>query len=367
MGNGRRLYLAEPTGMDQAAVQALYQAFAGDRLTFLYSGKFHDEHTARLITLGEEYLEREGSDKSVKSKLGFIMVEAYQNIVRHRTAVNGSTQGEGRSMFLLRSTATQHEVTAMNAVAETTVEPLTASVEKLRALDLQQMKQVFLRGLQSEERTERGGAGLGLIEMARRSGHPLRYGFAAIDSAFRLFALQVLVGKGGAWRGDVGEAFKLHKAVVENDIAVLGRGRSAAGEQEAILRIIERDMEDDRSRSDVRTRAYLAISELLENLGTAGEGPMIIFRHTAGRTALVVGTPLSEAAMSRLSAAVGSVMALDAQGLQRRYRDILLGRVEASDTMQLGLIELARSSSAPLKVTQAPSGSGPFAVLEAVI
>lgn len=353
--------------MDQAAVQALYQSFAGDRLTFLYSGKFHDEHTARLITLGEEYLEREGTDKNVKSKLGFIMVEAYQNIVRHRTSIKGGIQGEGRSMFLLRSTSAQHEVTAINAVSEKTVDPLTTSLEKLRALDLQQMKQVFLRGLQSEERTERGGAGLGLIEMARRSGHPLRYGFAAIDNAFRLFALQVLVGKGGAWRGDVSEAFKLHKLVVENDIAVLGRGRSAAGEQEAILRIIERDMEDDGGRSDVRTRAYLAISELLENLGTAGEGPMVFFRRVNTRTALVVGTPLTDAAMTRLVSAMEQVMSLDPQGLQRRYRDILLGRVESTDTMQLGLIELARSSSAPLKMMRSDSGSGPFAVLEAVV
>lgn len=353
--------------MDQAAVQALYQSFAGDRLTFLYSGKFHDEHTARLITLGEEYLEREGSDKSVKSKLGFIMVEAYQNIVRHRTAINGGLYGEGRSMFLLRSTAAQHEVTAINAVAEKTVAPLIASLEALRALDLQQMKQVFLRGLQSEERTERGGAGLGLIEMARRSGHPLRYGFAAIDNAFRLFALQVLVGKGGAWRGDVGDAFRMHKIVVENDIAVLGRGRSAAGEQEAILRIIERDMEDERGRSDVRTRAYLAVSELLENLGTAGEGPMILFRHAGDRTGLTVGTPLSDAAMARLVTAMEQVMVLDPQGLQRRYRDILLGRVGSTDTMQLGLIELARSSSAPLRMTRSDSAFGPFAVLEAMI
>lgn len=255
----------------------------------------------------------------------------------------------------------------MNAVAASAVAPLSSSLEKLRALDVQQMKQVFLRGLQSEERTERGGAGLGLIEMARRSGHPLRHGFATIDDSFRLFGLQVLVGKGGAWRGEVEEIFRIHKAVVEHDIAVLGRGRSAAGEQEAILRIIERDMDDDTGRSDVRTRAYLATSELLENLGTSGEGPMVLFRRAGPRTALVVGTPLAEAAMQRLVTAMEQVMALDPQGLQRRYRDILLGRVESSDTMQLGLIELARSSSAPLKMTRSESAYGPFAVLEAVI
>lgn len=353
--------------MDQAAVKALYQAFAGDRLTFLYSGEFHDEHTARLIALGEEYLEREGAEKSVRSKLGFIMVEAYQNIVRHRTTINSAAQGAGRSMFMLRSNGAQHEVTAINPLEEGAVGALTANLERLRSLDLQQMKQVFLRGLQSEERTERGGAGLGLIEMARRSGHALRYGFAVIDPAYRLFALQVLVGKGGSWRNEVKDAFDVHQAVVDHGIAVLGRGRSGAGEQEAILRFIERDMDDGRSRSDVRTRAYLAISDLLANLDTAGEGPMILFRQVDGRTSLVVGTPLNETALARLNDAMGAVMSLDPQGLQRRYRDILLGRVEVTDDMQLGLIELARSTSAPLRLMSSDSAFGPFAVLEAVI
>lgn len=353
--------------MDQAAVLALYEAFPGDRLTFLYSGKFHDEHTARLINLGEEYLEREGADRNMKSKLGFVMVEAYQNIVRHRAPAQEGTHGAGRSLFLLRSTLDQHEVTAINAVLGSAVAPLTASLERLRALDAQQMKEVFLRGLQSEQRTERGGAGLGLIEMARRSAHPLRYAFAPMDEAHRLFALHVLVGRSNEWRSDTNDAFFVHGAVVEHDIAILGRGRYAAGEQAAILRIIERDMENDLGRSDVRTRAYLAISELLENLGTAGDGPMILFRYVEGRTSLVVGTPLSEEAMTKLAAAVQGVLALDPQGLQRRYRDILLGRAEAADTMQLGLIELARSSSTPLKMHTLARPEGPFVVIEAVI
>lgn len=353
--------------MDQAAVQALYQSFEGDRLSFLYSGKFHDEHTARLISLGEEYLEREGADKSVRSKLGFIMVEAYQNIVRHRTAVDAGLSGQGRSMFLLRSTSKQHEVTAINAVTEQAMNALATDLEKLRGLDLQQMKQVFLRGLQSEERTQRGGAGLGLIEMARRSGHPLRHQFRGIDGDLRLFALQVLVGKDEAWRGDVETVFATHKVIVEHEVAVLGRGRFAAGEQEAILRIIERDLADEHGRVDIRTRAFLAISELLENLGTAGDGPMILFHHPRDRaTALVMGTPLSTSALMRLTAAMEQVRALDAQGLQRRYRDILLGRAEATDTMQLGLIELARSSSEPLRLTSSQGQQGPFVVIEAV-
>lgn len=79
---------------------------------------------------------------------------------------------------------------------------------------------------------------------------------------------------------------------------------------------------------------------------------------------MVLAAHLRADAVTRITKAVEEVNALDAPGSQRRYRDILLGRVEASDTIQLGLIELARRHSAPLRMAVAPDG---FMVLEAVI
>jgi len=354
--------------MDLSTVHVLYDALAGDRLTFLYSGRFHDEHTARLITLGEEFLELDGSDKSLRGKLAFIMVEAYQNIIRHRAALpEGLEHGAGRSLFVLRSRAAQHEVTAMNPVISSDAHRLNIALEGLRGLDLKQMKQVFLRGLQSDERTERGGAGLGLIEMARRSGHALQHGFAPLGADHQLFALRVLIGKADAWQGTNESAFSLHSKVVADDISVLCRGQLASGEQEVVMRIIERDLDEDRQHSDARMRAFLATTELLENLGVGGEGPLIIVARTDGKVVLVTGIPLDTAAAARLTTAVQEVNALDAQGLQRRYRDILLGRVEASGTLHLGLIDLARRSTAPLRLEQHLWRNAPFLSLEVLL
>lgn len=355
--------------MDLSTVHVLYDALAGDRLTFLYSGRFHDEHTARLITLGEEFLEHDDVDKSVRGKLAFIMVEAYQNIIRHRaTFTDGSGEGAGRSLFVLRSRAAQHEVTAVNPLANADAERLSTALEGLRGLDLKQMKQVFLRGLQSDERTARGGAGLGLIEMARRSGHALQHAFMPLGADHQLFALRVLVGKAGAWQGTNESAFSLHRTVVENDISVLCRGHLAAGEQEVVMRIIERDLDEDRQHSDARMRAFLAISELMENLGVSGEGPLILLSRCAQRkVSVVTGMPLDAQAAERLATAVVEVNALDAQGLQRRYRDILLGRGENTGTLQLGLIDLARRSSSPLRLARHTWRNAPFLSLEVVL
>jgi len=354
--------------MDPATVHALYDALRGDRLSFLYSGLFHDEHTARLITLGEEFLEHDGVDKSVKGKLAFIMVEAYQNIVRHRAPVPADLeQGPGRSMFVLRSAAARHKVIAVNPVSNADAARLTTDLGNLGRMSMEQMKEVFLNGLKSEERTERGGAGLGLIEMSRRSGKPLRYGFSPLSADRQLFTLQVLIGKGAEWKSPPEAVFNMHQWVAQEGISVLFRGHLDAGEQEVVLRIIERDLDDDHSRADARTRAFLAVMELLENLGPVGEGPMIMMGRVGTKVTLVLATPLPLPAAQRLVASVNEVNAMDAQTLQRRYRDILLGRGAPADTILLGLVELARRSSQPLQLQQQGTVDSPFVVLEAVI
>lgn len=350
--------------MDYAQALALYASFAGDRLTFLYSGSFHDEHTARLIALQEEFLEREGAPRALRGKLAFAMVEAYQNIVRHRVRDHALLNGAGRSLFLLRSSPEVHEVTAMNAVDAADEQKLHAALEGLSGMDLQQMKQVFLRGLQNETRTHRGGAGLGLIEMARRSGNPLHHGFTPIDAGHARFTLQVLVGGSGVRRSGDADLRSMHRMVVENGITLICRGDLPAVMQENLLRMIERDLDDDQARAGRAKHAFLLLMGAIAGMDIAGEGPMVVVAMQEDRTTLTVATPLTMQGAERSQQAVDMVNAMDAPGLQRRYRDILLGRGEAASGLDLGMIDLARRSTGLLRFHRDTWREAPFAVLE---
>lgn len=354
--------------MDPAPTLALYDALSGYRLTFLYSGLFHDDHTARLITLGDEFLELEGADKGVRGKLAFVMVEAYQNIIRHRAPLSRELeQGRGRSMFLLRSNVGMHEVSAINPVTRQDAIKLTGLLSGMQSMDSGQMKQAYLQGLQNEKRTERGGAGLGLIEMSRRSGHPLRMGLGELDEEHELFALRIVIGRTPKGKDGPAEDLELHRQVVEQGISIVCRGSLAAGEQEVLMRIIERDLDTDLALSNARMRAFLAVTELLQNIAPVREGPMIVVSRTSDGVALELCAPLDHASAEMLEDGIREVNAMDDQAKQRRYRDILLGRGQAVGTVQLGLLDLARRRDGPINAQIVDHGEGRFIVLKAFV
>jgi hypothetical protein len=239
--------------MDLVAVHMLYEALAADRLGFLYSGRFHDEHTAHLIALGEQLVTDAEGERSLRSKLGFVMVESYQNIIRHRAELPFVLdRGAGRSLFLLRNRDDVYEVTSMNAVVRKEVAGLVKMVDHVGGLDMKQLKELFLRGLQNEQASERGGAGLGLSEMARRSGHGLWHCLTDIDDQHVLFALRVLLG-GSSSLSDVAFLQRLHAMVAGEDLLLVCKGRLSSGIQQAVLQIMAKDLDEGSGMAELRS------------------------------------------------------------------------------------------------------------------
>lgn len=351
--------------MDAAQALALYRSFVGDRLSFVYSGNFHDEHSARLIAMGEEFLDQEGSSRTVRGKLAFIMVEAYQNIVRHRAPLpEPQRSGDGRSMFLLRCSATEQEVTTMDPVGEADAIRLRTDLDRLGQLDQKEMKQDFLRGLQSEQRSDRGGAGLGLLEMARRSGNPLRHAFAPIDTEHQLFTLQVLLGRAHAWRTDNAFAVRMQADMASHGLNLVYRGALPAALQEDLLRIIELDLEALPMVGDRTKHAFLLLMDAVAALEMRSTGPMVCVATHAGGSTLTMAMPLTAHAAAELQEAVSAVNALDPPALQRRYRDILLGRQEAKGGLELALMDLVRRSIGQLSLVELELEKAPLVILQ---
>lgn len=279
--------------MDAALLHTLYDAFSGDRIAFLYSGSFHDTHTPRLIALGEEAVGDDEDGRTVRGRVVFVLVEAYQNIVRHRAMPPPEVaQKAGRSLFLLRDGGQRHEVTTMNPVTEADARAIHDRLDGLHGLDQEELKARFIQSLQRGARTERGGAGLGFIEMARRSGDPLHHDMADIHAGYKLFTLQVTLGRPGMPRTRQEVLQWLHKTTSEADLLLAFKGPVHQGMHEVLVRMMEEELAENTGRPVRPGEALRTILDRLTTSGAEAGERLVALLRTDGRYSVAGGAPV---------------------------------------------------------------------------
>lgn len=337
--------------MDIATAHTLYEVLKGRDLTFLYSDVFADDHTAAIMGVGQEALDV-GTERTLRSRLSFVLVEAYQNIIRHR-ADNG-----GRSVLMLQRAGGGCVVSSFNPVTPAEGEALQQRLEGIRGLDLAQLKALFLQRLQSNSTSERGGAGLGLIEMARRSGRTPQYQLWPGRNDHLLFALHVRLGE-EAPEVDNASAQDLYNIVDRCNIRILVHGEGGAGLDQALLDLSASVAPT--GRVERAQRIHLAVLELMRT--HQAEDPLIVWSSRAEGHVLSLGMFHSLDRSAVLAGQVTQLQGMNDAGLKRLYRDRLLGRGDA-DAIDLGLLDLARHARSTVVLEQVPMNDRMVSLLQ---
>lgn len=233
----------------RTCASALLRAFAADRFIFGYSGHFGDELNAELLDLSDGIVAAMSGEKAHRKRLAFLLVEAYQNIIRHRAGLPIHIErGEGRSFFTFRADREGQSMVAINGVHKRSVEDICRHLDAVRGLDHAELKSLSLRML--EQRSESRGARVGFIEMARRSGNDLGHMLRGLGPEHDLFALAVRCGDGHEHERILRDAATLHGTVVMNDILLFHAGVLTVAVAEVVATIIQQAAPDlDTSRA----------------------------------------------------------------------------------------------------------------------
>lgn len=180
-----------------------FKKYQKDTLTFIYQGEFSDDITEDILKLSELRLEQTGSAK-LGNKISFLIAECFQNVVRHADHPPIVNQTNNKpSHFMLRHTEDGYYVGSANLVDNGEVDRLKKHLENLNQMSAEELRALYLEVLANATFTERGGAGLGLIEMARKSKEAYDFHFEYINFYHTLFFILLRLKGGG--QSDEGE------------------------------------------------------------------------------------------------------------------------------------------------------------------
>ncbi|TNF29170.1 MAG: hypothetical protein EP314_03020 [Bacteroidetes bacterium] len=165
-------------------------------VTVLFQHEGHVDKKVLLDTLPklEDILDSLGVDKQKKRKIVNIAIETLQNLQLHSYQENGTAYGLP-PLFVVSKDGQDISISIGNLVSNSERPVLEDKLRKINSLNEEEIK--FLYGVIMKQTvvkfSSKGGAGLGLIDMKKKSGKDLDFDFQEVDGEVSYFNLKITV------------------------------------------------------------------------------------------------------------------------------------------------------------------------------
>ena len=163
-----------------------------EKLILAYEGEFTRDISNAVLAMAEKNLENSEKVTSIKKKVFNVMVECIQNIVKHTD--EKSPSGEG-AIFLVGRENDKYMVCSGNFIKNKDIIHLEERLNEINQLDKDGLKQKYKETIQDGVINEKGGAGLGFLDMVRKSGEKLEYSFKRVNDQKSFFSLKSTISR----------------------------------------------------------------------------------------------------------------------------------------------------------------------------
>ena len=141
-------------------------------------------------------MEIDEESTSIQKKVFHVMVESLQNISKHADYLETENQRkEGRGVFMLGKNNGNYCITTGNVIARANVENIKNQLIKINSLDKEGLKTLYKQQIREGRLTHKGGAGLGFIDIAKKTGNKLNFNFLSLNDDFSFFVLTSTISK----------------------------------------------------------------------------------------------------------------------------------------------------------------------------
>jgi len=170
------------------SVLGLYEELTSNGIYIVYIGKFTNKITSIFSTLLKEELDKNSEQKKTKRRVFHAMVETMQNIQRHAEEFTGESFTNG--LFMVGKRGYTFYIITINKVNVKNTEKLSKSIDHVNNCSVEELNEMHKQQLKNGKIGEHGGAGLGLIDIARKTDNKIDYMFIPINIAEEYFVLK---------------------------------------------------------------------------------------------------------------------------------------------------------------------------------
>jgi hypothetical protein len=180
--------------MEDEFVFEILKVMEQNNVILAFNGEFDMRVINALVTSVKGKLNSVESNVFVQKKIYNVMVECLENIFRHsENAVQQNINLRSFAIFTLRREGDDYFLVTGNYVQNKSVDFLKNIIDKINTLNKEQRWEMYRQILANGEFSDKGGAGLGIIDIAIKSGSQLKYDFRKVNDTNTFYVFQVCV------------------------------------------------------------------------------------------------------------------------------------------------------------------------------
>lgn len=337
--------------MTTGTIFEFFNLLKEDGISFAYRGSFSNSVLAMATELIKNNMDEEHS--KLRNKLSFLMIESFQNIARYADSKQSPEPAETSDFFMTRNVGNAFFVISANLIDNDKIPLVRDRLEKVNTLDKKELNKFYREVLTNKQLNQKGGAGLGFIEMVRKTKDKLPFDFVKVNDKKSMFFMQIQLRNKKAESQtnavSIEDAKRIQQQIAKENILMMHKGSFSQDAVGPVLKMVEDNMNSMRLR--VQKKIYHFLVEILQNISKHSyvlnddRQGVFLMGLKEGRFEVGTGNYIANNKVDALKAQLDHVNSMDREALSELYRKYLReGRETESGSAGLGLIDLARET-----------------------
>ena len=169
---------------------------AKNNVILFYKGNVDSDVINHVLDTVEDKMAEVNEQAKLRKKVYNVLVESLQNLYHHVDRVPDDFEdqtSEKYGLLVVQKVDTGYKIITGNFVHADNVEKLEEKIRRINRSSHEEIKELYKFILNHQRISAKGGGGLGLVDIARKTGNKLDYSFKEYNDKYSFFYLNILV------------------------------------------------------------------------------------------------------------------------------------------------------------------------------
>jgi len=177
-------------------INEYYSRMNGGDVLMAFKGSISSELISNVLEVVESKMDEFSESSKIRKKVYNVLVESLQNLYHHIEVLPDKMQKMFDDKFGILVVSRQddkYKISTGNFIGQEKVDVLRNKIDKINSMSREELKDMYKFILNHQRLSEKGGGGLGLVDIARKTGNQLDYTFEKFDDTYYFFNLDVFI------------------------------------------------------------------------------------------------------------------------------------------------------------------------------